>query len=394
MRKIELLAPAGDLDRLKLALLYGADAVYIGGKTLSLRTFASNFTIDDIKEGVDFAHQLNKKVYVACNMVLHDEDDSNTLEYLTKLKEINVDAIIISSLYLLKLANEIGLEAHMSTQLSILNIEAIKSLENLGAKRIVLGRECDLEDIRDICNKSQAEIEVFIHGGMCSSYSGKCMLSNVMCDRDPNRGGCAHSCRWKYHIYDKNGPIENEDNYLSISSKDLCAIREIPTLIHSGVSSLKIEGRMKSHHYLAFIISSYRKCIDDYYEGKEFDLDKYMSLITYGENRLTGHGFLYGNVTINESLFELSNKFDKAGEFIGIIRGYDSITGIAKLEVKNKIIVSQEYLVITSEGKVQKVKILSMNYKDIEVEVYTIAGDIIDIKTDTPLHEYDLIRVI
>ena len=176
MNKIELLAPAGDLDRLKLALLYGADAVYIGGKTLSLRTFASNFTLEDIELGVEFAHRLHKNVYVACNMVLHDEDDNETLSYLTKLKDIGVDAIIISSLYLLELANEVGIEAHMSTQMSILNSEAIKTLEKLHARRIVLGRECNLEDIKNICKKTNSEIEVFIHGGMCSSYSGKCML--------------------------------------------------------------------------------------------------------------------------------------------------------------------------------------------------------------------------
>ena len=392
MNKIELLAPAGDLDRLKLALTYGADAVYIGGKTLSLRTFASNFTIEDILEGVNFAHKLNKKVYVACNMVLHDEDDKETLSYLNKLKEIGVDAIIISSLYLLNLANQIGLEAHMSTQLSLLNTKAIKVMESLGAHRVVLARECDLEDIQNISNKSNVEIEVFIHGGMCSSYSGKCMLSNVMCERDPNRGGCAHSCRWKYHIYSDNKPITNEDNYLSISSKDLCAIKEIPELIKLGVSSLKIEGRMKSHNYLAFIIAAYRKCIDDYYEGKELNYDEYMSLITYGENRLTGHGFLYGNVTINESLFDLSNKFDHAGEFIGIIRGKEN--GYFKLEVKNKIIKGNEYLVISPNGKVKKIMIIELNYKDNDLEVYTVAGDIINIKTDSELNEYDLIHII
>lgn len=394
MNRIELLAPAGDLDRLKLALTYGTDAVYIGGKTLSLRTFASNFTLEDIKEGVEFAHKLNKKVYVACNMVMHDEDDSDSLAYLTKLKSIGVDAIIISSLYLLELANKIGLEAHMSTQLSILNSLAVSSLSSLGASRIVLGRECDLDEIKNICKNSGVEIEVFIHGGMCSSYSGKCMLSNVMCERDPNRGGCAHSCRWKYHIYDKNGPIASEEDYLSISSKDLCAIKEIPSLIEMGVSSLKIEGRMKSHNYLAYIISAYRRCIDDYYSGKEFDLDSYMSLISYGENRLVGHGFLHGNVTINESLFDLSNKFDHAGEFIGIIRSYDKKNKIAKLEVKNKIIKGETYSLLSPGGIIKNIKILDMSFKEKEYDAYTIAGDTIDIKIDVDVKEYDLIHII
>ncbi|MCR4911762.1 MAG: U32 family peptidase [Bacilli bacterium] len=394
MKRVELLAPAGDLDRLKLALIYGADAVYIGGKTLSLRTFASNFSLEDIKEGVEFAHSLNKKVYVACNMVLHDEDDKETLEYLKTLKEFDVDAIIISSLYLLGLAKSINLEAHMSTQLSILNIEAVKFFAERGSARIVLGRELSIPEIGQICRQSPSEIEVFIHGGMCSSYSGKCMLSNVMCERDPNRGGCAHSCRWKYHAYDENGSLEDEDKYLSISSKDLCTIKEIPALIESGVSSLKIEGRMKSHNYLAFIVSAYRKAIDDYYDGKKYDEEYYMSLISYGENRLTGHGFLHGNVTVNEMLFDLSNKFDHAGEFIGIVRSFDHYNKIAKLEVKNKIIKGDKYYVISPNSEIKEVKVLEMKYKDNDVEQYTIAGDVIDIQVDIDLKEYDLIHII
>lgn len=394
MKKIELLSPAGDLDRLKIALTYGADAVYIGGKTHSLRAAASNFSLEDIKEGVSFAHKLNKKVYVACNMVMHDEDDNNTLEYLTNLKDIGVDAIIISSLYILKLANKVGIEAHMSTQLSSLNEEAVKFYGKLGASRVVLGRECNLNEIKDICDNVKEEIEVFIHGGMCSSYSGKCMLSNVMCERDPNRGGCAHSCRWKYHIYDKDGALENDEAYLSISSKDLCAIKEIPALIEAGVSSLKIEGRMKSHNYLAFINSAYRRCIDDYYEGKPFDFDKYYRLISYGENRLTGHGFLHGNVTVNEMLFDLSNKFDHAGEFVGIIRSYDKNSKIAKLEVKNKIIKGEKYLLLSPNEDLKEIVVDYLSFKDNEVDVYTIAGDVIDIKSDIELHPYDLIHVI
>ena len=394
MKKVELLAPAGDLGRLKLALIYGADAVYIGGKSLSLRTFASNFSREDIKEGVEFAHKLNKKVYVACNMVLHQEDDVDTLEYLKYLKSVNVDAIIISSLYILKLANSIGLEAHMSTQLSILNSEAISFLAKQNTSRVVLGRECSLSEIEGICRQSPVEIEVFIHGGMCSSYSGKCMLSNVMCDRDPNRGGCAHSCRWKYHLYDENGPLMDDENYLSISSKDLCTISLIPSLIKAGVSSLKIEGRMKSHNYLAYIISAYRKCIDDYYDGKPLNLEEYMSYISYGENRLTGHGFLYGNVTKNEMLFDLSNKFDHAGEFIGIIRGYDKNKKVATLEVKNKIIKGEKYFVLSPHLKNREVKVLNMSYQNNDVDVYTIAGDMIEIQTDIELKEYDLIHII
>ena len=231
MKRIELLAPAGDLDSLKAALTYGADAVYIGGKSFSLRYYASNFTLDDIKEGVEFAHRLSKKVYVACNMVMHNENVIGIKDYLISLKDVGVDAVIISSLYMLKIAREINLEAHISTQLSLLNSRSVNKFYDLGASRCVLGREASLENIRRIVKNSKAEIEVFIHGGMCSSLSGRCMLSYDMLRRDPNRGGCAHSCRWKYHLWDKNKQLFSDDKYFSMASKDLCLIEYIPDLI-------------------------------------------------------------------------------------------------------------------------------------------------------------------
>ena len=390
--RVELLAPSGDLDRLKTALLYGADAVYIGGKTLSLRSAANNFTLDDIKEGVEFAHKLNKKVYVTCNMVLHEEDKVDVLSYLTALKKAGVDGIITSSLYLIELNKDVGLEIHISTQLSTLNSLAVSAYKDMGATRVVLGRELDINEIKDICDKSEVEIEVFIHGGMCSSYSGKCMLSNIMTDRDANRGGCAHSCRWKYYLYDDNHPIFSEENYFSMSSKDLCLIREIPALIDAGVASLKIEGRMKSLNYLAFIVSSYRKCIDDYYNNQTLDFDKYMSLINFAENRLTGHGFIKGNVTIEEMLYNLDHDFSKAGNFIGIVRKVEG--EYAYLEVKNKIIKNNTYYVLSPNKDIEPIKIKEMSHENIDVEVYTIAGHLLKLKCDKKLQEYDIIHVI
>ena len=392
-KRIELLAPAGDLDRLKIALTYGADAVYIGGKRLSLRKSASNFTLDDIKEGVEFAHKLNKKVYVACNMVMHDEDNEDTLNYLKSLKEIEVDAIIVSSLYIMELAKSISLEAHVSTQLSILNSNAVNLFKKVGATRVVLGRECSLKNIKGIINHTDLEIEVFIHGGMCSSYSGKCLLSSLMCDRDPNRGGCAHSCRWRYHIYNKDKQLFEDEDYLSVSSKDLCLIRYIPDLIDAGVSSLKIEGRMKSQHYLAFIISAYRKCIDDYYNDQKVDFDSYESLINYGENRITGHGFIEDNVTTNEMLMNINDEYYRPGEFIGIVRSYNKETHVADFEVKNKILSNTKYVLLSSKNGLKTIEVKKMYFNNEEIDIYTVAKNIIQIEVDEELEPYDLLHI-
>ena len=394
MKHIELLAPAGDLDSLKAAFTYGADAVYIGGKSFSLRYFASNFTLDDIKEGIEFAHKLNKKVYVACNMVMHNENTSGIKEYLTKLKEMNVDAIIISSLYMLKVANELGLEAHISTQLSLLNSQSLNLFYSLGAKRCVLGREASLENIKEIAKNTEAEIEVFIHGGMCSSLSGRCMLSYDMLRRDPNRGGCAHSCRWKYHLWDKEHQLFSNDNYFSMASRDLCLIEYIPDLIEAGVSSLKIEGRMKSINYLAFIISAYRQVIDDYYNGVLKDFSTYLSYVNRWENRTLGCGFIKGEVTKDEMMEELNDHLPHPSAFIGIIRGYDAVNHKAILEVKNKIKENETYLLISPYKEIKEIQIKNLSFKNEKVEFYTIAGDLVTFDLDIEVKEYDLLHVL
>lgn len=395
MKKIELLAPAGDLDKLKLAYIYGADAVYIGGKSFSLRYFASNFNIEQIREGVLFAHNLNRKLYVAVNMIMHNEDLSGLDEYLQTLKDIEVDAIISSSLYVVKKAKEIKLEAHMSTQLSSLNSEAVNFYYNYGSTRIVLGREANIKEIETICKNTKAEIEVFIHGGMCSSYSGKCMLSQIMCDRDPNRGGCAHSCRWKYYPFDKNkDPLfENESEYLSMSSKDLCLINEVAELAKIGVASLKIEGRMKSYNYLAIVISLYRKAIDAYYEGKPFDISSYKYMLSLAENREFAQGFIKGNVTKDEMLLEINDRFAKPGEFIAIVRGYDKKDKIATIELKNKIRNFTNYLIISPNSNLKELKIGRIFFKNQEINEHTIAGDLLQIECDIELKPYDLIHL-
>ena len=306
--KYELLAPAGDLEKLKVAILYGANAVFIGGLKFSLRSRASNFTIEDIKEGCDFAHKHNAKIHVTCNIVMHNNDTEGILKYLKELEACGVDCIIASSLYILKLVKEnTKMEAHVSTQCSTSNAEAIKFYEKYNVNRVVLSRELSLDEIEDVRKNTKLDIEAFIHGGMCVSYSGRCMLSNNMTNRDANRGGCAHSCRWCYDLINDGKIYNPEGDYFAMSSKDLCAITAIPRLMDIGVNSFKIEGRMKSLHYIATVVNAYRNIIDEYEStGTVKDFDKYINAISKAENRLTATGFLFHEPTIEEQLYDLN----------------------------------------------------------------------------------------
>lgn len=316
---IELLAPAGDLEKLKIAYLYGADAVFIGGQEYSLRARASNFSLDEIKEGALFAHNLGKKLYVTANIIPHDENYDGLVDYLKGLEEAKVDAIIVASPYILDMAKKhTNLEVHISTQQSVLNHYAVKYFEDKGASRVVLGRELTTSEIKEVTQKSHAEIEVFIHGGMCASYSGRCTLSNTFTLRDANRGGCAHSCRWNYDLYDKSEKI-SDDTLFSMSSKDLQSLRFIPSLIDVGVHSLKIEGRMKSIHYIATVVWVYRMLIDEYLKtGKVESFEYYEAEIAKAENRLTKEGFL-GEFPNKE--FQLYNSRSEipTKTFVGIV---------------------------------------------------------------------------
>ena len=398
MRKIELLAPAGDLEKLKVALVYGADAVFIGGREFSLRSKASNFTLEEIKEGEDFAHKLNKKVHVTCNIVMHNNDVEPLKEYLIALDKIGVDAIITSSLHMVKLAKEYtSLEVHISTQQSILNTEAVNLFKSLGADRVVLGREVSLEDIEKICKNKPCEIETFIHGGMCSSYSGKCMLSNVMCNRDANRGGCAYSCRWRYNIHQKDKLITEGDEFFKMSSRDLCAINEIPKLIEYGVDSLKIEGRRKASNYIACVVKAYRQAIDDYYEQREMKFEKYREDIFKCENRLTSFGFLHGNVKIEQMLYNLDERIIKVGDYVGLV--LDSTEEYAYVEIHNKMEINHTYIVHSPIEEDYLITINEMMKENVlgefvvPMEVATIGKQVVRIKTNKRIEPYSIIRL-
>lgn len=339
MSKIELLAPAGNLEKAKIALLYGADAVYVGGKSLSLRARASNFTINDIKELCEFAHNIQKKVYVTTNIIPHDEDLEEINLYLLSLADAKVDAIITSSISIMMLAKEIvpQIERHVSTQMSITNHLAIDFYEELGCSRVVLAREVSYQEMKKIKKNTDMELEVFIHGGMCCSYSGRCVLSNHLTNRDANRGGCAHSCRWNYHLYKNDKKLEKDDIFFNMGSKDLMSIRHITKLIDLGVASLKIEGRMKSTYYLATVVRCYRQLIDLYEEKGtilEEDYQFFEKEISKAENRITSNGFFDGDVTIDGQLYDTREEHPTK-EYIGYILDYDKNSQIAIIEQRN-----------------------------------------------------------
>ena len=340
MKKVELLIPAGDLERLKYAVMYGADAVYFGGMSFSLRAKASNFTLSDIKEGVKFAHEHNVKVYVTLNIVPHNEDFEGLKEYLIALNEIGIDGLIISSFAYLYFVSKYtkNIEKHISTQSSVINSEAIKFYEDLGVDRIVLGRELSLEELKVIKEKTKLKLEVFIHGGMCAGLSGRCILSNYMACRDANRGGCAHSCRWNYALKLDSGKEEN----FTMGSKDLCALRLIPEMIDIGIDSLKIEGRMKSVYYIASITRIYRALIDEYLKtGKINDFKIYEEELRYVESRETATGFLKGDVKQDEQYFD--PKLENAPKnFLGKVLDFNPKTKEVTLEQRNHFKIGDE----------------------------------------------------
>lgn len=325
---VELLAPAGDLERLKIALLYGADAVYVGGRDYSLRANAKNFSIDELKEAIIFAHALKKRVYVTVNIVFHDKNLENLDKYLKDLKEIGVDAVIISDIIAVTLAQKYGLEVILSTQASTLNYEAINFWRNLGVKRIVLGREATKEDIIRIKKECDVELECFIHGAMCTSISGKCVLSNYTTNRDSNRGGCAQICRWVF----KNG--DNPD--FTFMSKDLNMVDYLEEMINIGVNSFKVEGRMRSIYYIATVIMCYRNLIDGIINNTLEERDKvyYKNILDRVANRDTAPQFFNKFPGSNESYFsdreEVSNQ-----DFLGFIIDYDEDTKEIILEQRN-----------------------------------------------------------
>lgn len=337
MNRVELLAPAGSLDRLKIALAYGADAVYIGGQNYSMRANAKNFNLEDIKEACLYAHSLGKKVYVTVNIVFHNEDYIGLVEYLKKLDEYQVDAIIISDMSMIDIVhdNDLSLPIHISTQMSNANYESVMFLKNEGVERIVLARESSKENIKEIIDKTGIQIECFLHGAMCSSYSGRCVLSNYFTGRDANRGGCAQVCRWCFDLSDGTSQLESETKF-TMSCKDLSLIRNLKEMIDIGISSLKVEGRMRSNYYIATVISTYREAIDNYYAGTldEKKIDYYSKILNRVANRESTSQFFDKFPSVEEQYFlgrqEVSNQ-----DFLGIVLSYNKSTHEVTLTQRN-----------------------------------------------------------
>ncbi len=339
IKKPELLAPAGNLEKLKTAIMYGADAVFVGGKEFSLRSQASNFSLEDIKEAVEFAKGYGAHIHVTCNIILHQDNLEGIEEYLKQLDDIGVTAIIVADPYIMKIAKNLNLnlEVHVSTQLSTLNLKAIEFYQSMGMDRVVLGREVTYSDLKTIMSYAPVDVEYFIHGAMCIHYSGRCMLSNYLSRRDANRGGCSQSCRWYYDLYDHGQLVNQEgDMPFSMSSKDMSLIQHIGELIELGVDSFKIEGRMKSLHYIATVVSTYRKLIDAYCDDPDHFIqdESYMNELNKAANRALCHGFFYDHPTQNEQLFNMRDEHPTQ-EFVMRVLEYDKETKLAKIEQRN-----------------------------------------------------------
>lgn len=390
--KPELLAPAGDLERLKFALLYGADAVYLGGQLFGLRANAINFTMEELKEGVKFAHNLNKKVYVTVNIVLHNKEIKFLIDYLKQLDEIKVDAIIVSDLTVLDLAKKhTNLEVHISTQQSTLNYEAVEYLKDLGVTRVVLGRETTKEDI-EIIKKVGLEVEIFIHGAMCASYSGRCVLSNYLTNRDANRGGCSQICRWDFDLLDENKNIIKGDKNFTFCSKDLSLLKHINEICDMGVTSLKIEGRMRSIYYIATVVNIYRKAIDDYYSKNYVYNSSYENILSRVANRDSIVQFFDGNYGKNCSYYnnriEISNQ-----DFLGVVLDYNENTKIATIEQRNYF-KKGDIVEFFGPDKINTYQVNEIYDEDNNlIEIVRHPKQIVYLKTNFKLNKNDLMRI-
>ena len=362
MNRIELLAPAGNLEKAKTAIRYGADAVYVGGQEFSLRSRASNFSIEQIAQLTRFAHEHGSRVHVTVNIIPHESDLDGLDAWLLALDDANVDAIIAASPYILTRAKELGTsyEKHVSTQHSSLNSRTAKFWADQGMDRMVAGREASMDELKQLAQRSPIPIEAFIHGGMCISFSGRCVLSNHLTNRDANRGGCAQSCRWKYHLYNmEEKELSKPDKLFSMSSKDLRGLRSIPDMIEAGIASLKIEGRMKSAYYLATVVSVYRRAIDMVCDGIAITdemFDEMEAELLKAENRPAGPGFLEGKPDASMQLYRDSAEII-TNEFVAYILEERNEDGFVRLQIRNKFIVGDEMEVFGPGVKPERIDV-------------------------------------
>jgi len=405
MNKIELLSPAGDLERLKVAFAYGADAVYMAGKTLGMRAKAKNFELDEMEEGIKHAHSLGKRVYITANIIARNDDFTGMEEYLKELGKIKADALIISDLGIFGLARKTlpDIEIHISTQANSTNYASVNFWHQLGASRVILARELSLGEIAEIKKKVPAiEVETFVHGAMCMAYSGRCLISNYMNSRDANRGGCSQPCRWNYALVEeKSGAImpvyEDEQGTYIFNSKDLCMISHLPDLIRAGVSSFKIEGRMKTSYYVGAVTKAYRQAIDDYYTDPELynsNRAHYQAELEKISNREYTTGFYYGKMSENDHCYK-GDSHAKMQDFLGIVEDYDRRTGICTLEQRNKFSVGDKVEIFRARGESHTQLIENMYNEDgEELQSAPHPQQKIKLAVNIPVERYDMIRKV
>lgn len=389
MAKIELLSPAGDLERLKVTLSYGADAVYIGGQKYSLRANATNFSIDEIKEGCDFAHKLNKKVYLTLNIVFHNEDMDGVEDYIKQVVEAGIDAFIVSDPFIIShiKTNYPQVEVHLSTQNSTSNYKSVEYFKEEGIDRVVLARELSKNEIKEIIDKTGVDIEVFIHGAMCTCFSGRCALSNYVTNRDANRGGCAQVCRFAFET--------EEEKKFTMATKDINMARHIGDMIDIGIKSLKVEGRMRSLYYLATVIGTYREIIDSYYEGTltEEKLELLEYRLSRVANREVSTHYFTKEADETDQYYtgrqEISNQ-----DYLGLITGYDKDNECIILVERNYFKPGDEIELFTPSGEIYDYVVDKIYDEDMnELEVARHPEQVLKLKFEKELPLYSMIRL-
>ena len=404
MRVPELLIPASSLEVLKTAVIFGADAVYIGGEAFGLRAKAKNFSMEDMKEGIQFAHEHNVRVYVTANILAHNGDLPGVEEYFKELKEIGPDALIISDPGVFMIAKRVcpEIEIHISTQANNTNYGTYRFWHELGAKRVVSARELSMKEIKEIRSNipDDLEIETFVHGAMCISYSGRCLLSNYFTGRDANQGACTHPCRWKYAVREESRPgeylpvYENERGTYIFNSKDLCLIGHIPDLIDAGIDSFKIEGRMKTALYVATVARTYRKAIDDYLKDPviyEKNMPWYLDQISNCTYRQFTTGFFYGKPDSEAQIYD-SNTYVKEYTYLGIVGGSNA-EGLYRIEQRNKFSVGETIEIMKPNGDNIKAKVLRIvNEEGGKQESAPHPKQVLYIDLGVPMEQYDILR--
>ena len=388
-KKVELLAPAGDLDRLKISLLYGADAVYFGGREYSLRANANNFSIDEIRDACSFAHSLGKKVYLTLNIVFHNEDLDNVYNFIKDVVDAGIDAFIVSDPFIIRyIKDNFKVEVHLSTQGSTTNVESVKFWKSEGIDRVVLAREVSIKEMKEIYDETGIDLEVFIHGAMCTFYSGRCCLSNYFTNRDSNLGGCAQICRFAFDI-------DDNDTKFTMATKDLNTASILDKLISANVRSLKVEGRMRSLYYLATVISSYRKLIDAYYDGrlsKEL-VDREEKILSRVANRETSTHYYLKEADYTDQYYtgrqELSNQ-----DFLALVLDYNKETSIATITERNYFKVGDEVEIFTPDGDLISFKIEKLYDKDMNpIDVARHPEEVLNIYVPKEVVKNSMMRV-